>query len=242
MGTTPTAPAGRPSAPPRHARIHKEYELIPVFCPKNVCEQYVINKLRLDRSYFNSKYDRCYCNRCYSTTKTDHFTVAGSNYTIPQGWVRYGLQVDAAPAAAKDIFKQWYTTFYGTSKDKLESILRNRSIPFPGDKLLSGEIFTTHLCDKEHVYTSPSIHYASLPHVCPTDTTKINNEWYDFQVVLECKQNPAGITKQNGHRRTVCSVISENEIEWKTNRRVSIMYYGLLICARKHRCTKTCTH
>ena len=203
-------------------------------CPETICRQYSINNLRFNKAYFNFQHNRCYCDQCYPRTKADRFTVAGSIYTVQRGWVRYGLQVDAASAAAKHIFKQWYTTFYGTSKDKLEQILRNRSIPFPGDQLLSGEIFTTHLCDKEHVYTSPSIHYASLPHVCPTDTTKINNEWYDFQVVLECKQNPEGITKQLGYQPNVCRIIPENEIEWKTNRRATVTPIGLLIRARKH--------
>ena len=204
------------------------------FCPERICTEYSINNLRLNKAYFNFRHNRCYFDQCYPRKETDSLTLAGSTYTIPRGWVRYGLQVDQAFTRGKHIFAQWYTTFYGTSKDKLESILHNRSIPFPGDQLLSGEIFARHLPDKKHVYTSPSIHYASFRHVCPTDTTKINNEWYDFQVVLECKQNPEGITKQPGYQSNVCRIIPANEIEWKTNRRATVTPIGLLIRARKH--------
>ncbi len=119
-------------------------------------------------------------------------------------------------------------------------ILQERFIPFPGDSLLSGGTFTTHLPDKHHVYTSPSIHYASLRHVCPTRTTKINSQWYNVQVVLECKQNPTRIIKQRGYRSDVCRIIPDDEIEWKTNQRSSIVPYGLLIRARKHRCNSKC--
>ncbi|CAF1502431.1 unnamed protein product, partial [Rotaria sordida] len=130
-------------------------------CPQVICKQYSID-LKMNRAYFDFKYNKCFCSQCYLNTRTDYFTVANSNYTVPRGWVRFGLQIDKTFADAKTIFKQWYTTFYGTSKDKLESVLHNRFIPFPGDRLLSGEIFSTHLPDKHHVYTSPSIHYASL--------------------------------------------------------------------------------
>ncbi len=205
-------------------------------CPENICKQYSID-LRMNRAYFNFRHNICFCLQCYPSTQTDHFTVAGSIYTVPRSWVRFGLQIDQAFADAKQIFKRWYTTFYGTSRDKLEPILRQRFIPFPGDPLLSGEIFTTHLRDKDHVYTSPSIHYASLRHVCPTHTTKINSQWYDVQVVLECKQNPKGIIKQRGYRPNVCLIIPNDEIEWKTNQRSSVVPYGLLIHVREHRCT-----
>ena len=211
-------------------------------CPKNICKQYSIENLRLDKGYFNFKYNQCYCDQCHPATKTDRFTVANSIYTAPKGWVRFGLQVNKSFADSKQIFTQWCTSFYGTSKLNLEPILKNRFIPFPKDQLLTGETLHIRLSDRDHVYTSPSIHYASLSHVCPTDITKIDNNWYDVQVVLECKQNPQGTIKQQGCRRGVCSIIADNEIEWKTSNRSSVVPYGLLIRARKHRCTHKCTH
>jgi hypothetical protein len=210
-------------------------------CSENILNQY-FNDLGLNKIYFNFDYNKCYCSICYDSTNPDFIRISNSIYTIPRGWLRFGLHVDQAFASAEHIFKQWHTTFYGTSKDKLEWILRNRFIPLPGDALLSGEIFTTHLPDKHHVYTSPSIHYASLSHLSPNHTTKINNEWYDVQVVLECKQNPMEIIKQCGCRRDVCRIIPNDKIEWKTNQRSSVVPYGLLIRTRKHRCIRKCAH
>ncbi|CAF1127922.1 unnamed protein product [Adineta steineri] len=211
----------------------------PDSCSQNICKQYSIN-LKMNKAYFNFRYNKCFCSQCYPITKADYFTVAGSIYTVPRHWTRFGLQIDQTFAESKQIFKQWYTTFYGTSKDKLESIINNRFVPMPGDHLLSNEIFTTHLSDKHHVYTSPSIKYACLKHVCPIDILNIHSEWYDVQIVLECKQNPEGIVKQHGYRQNVCNIIPDNEIEWKTDRRASIIPYGLLIHVQKHRCTKEC--
>ena len=165
----------------------------------------------------------------------DAYSVANSIYTVPRGWTRFGLQMDEGFASGKNIFQTWYTTFYGTSREKLESIFHNRFIPFPGDELLHNEQFTIHLPDKKYIYTSPSIHYASLKHVCPTHTVKIDEQLYDVQVVLECKQNPEGVEKQRGYKYGVCKIIADAEIEWKTDLRASVVPYGLLIRARKHR-------
>lgn len=161
--------------------------------------------------------------------------MANSDYTVPRGWTRFGLQMDEGFAKGERIFQRWYTAFYGTSKDKLEPSIHNRFIPFPGDHLLHDQEFTTHLSDKKHIYTSPSIYYASLKHVCPIHTTKIDDQLYDVQVVLECKQNPQKVIKQRGYKRGVCKIISDDEIEWKTDLRASVVPYGLLIRARKHR-------
>ncbi|UJR07839.1 hypothetical protein I4U23_012122 [Adineta vaga] len=209
-------------------------------CPRNLCIHYSKRILRLNKAYFDFTHDRCFCSHCYPSTKTDRFTVAKSDYTVPRGWTRFGLRIDQTFADDNTIFKQWYTSFYGTSKNKIESIVGNRFIPKPGDHLLSGDTFTTHLSDKEHIYTSPSIHYASLKHICRIDTVNMNNEWYDVNVILECKQNPDGIVKQRGYVKNVCQIISDQEIEWKTKRRSSVVPYGLLIRVRKHRCTHIC--
>ncbi|CAF1091246.1 unnamed protein product [Adineta ricciae] len=209
-------------------------------CPQSLRTQYSKRILRLDKRYFDFAHNLCFCSHCYPSTKPDRFTVAQSIYTVPRGWTRFGLRVDDTVIANRKLFKQWYTAFYGTSRDNVESIMRNLYVPMHGDKLLSGETFSTHLPDKTHVYTSPSIHYASLRHICPTDVVKMNNEWYDVQIVLECKQNPEGIIKKAGREKNVCQIIPDDQIEWMTSRRSSIVPYGLLIRSRKHRCTKKC--
>ncbi|CAF1058841.1 unnamed protein product [Adineta ricciae] len=235
-------PSHHPPRTPNPGDIAPGSEAFPLsdLCPQNLHTQYSKRILRLDKLYFDFAHNLCFCSYCYPSTKPDRFTVAQSIYTVPRGWTRFGLRVDSTVIANRNLFKRWYTAFYGTSSDKVELVMRNLYVPMPGDKLLSGETFSTHLPDKTHVYTSPSIHYASLRHICPTDVVKMNNEWYDVQIVLECKQNPEGIIKQAGYKKNVCQIIPDDQIEWKTDRRASIVPYGLLIRSRKHRCTKKC--
>ncbi|CAF1284415.1 unnamed protein product [Rotaria sordida] len=175
----------------------------------------------------------CYCPSCYDCTQPDVLIAAGSKYTVPRGLVAFGIQVDNAFAASNKIFDNWYTTFYGTSKDKLEDIIRNRFVPFPGDHLLSGGTFVLTLRDQKHIYTSPSINYASLEHVCPIDTMTIDGTSYDFQVVLQCKQNPADVQKLRSGKPNVCKYLPDADVQWRTDQRSSVVPISLLICAKK---------
>ncbi|CAF4635875.1 unnamed protein product [Rotaria sp. Silwood1] len=134
-----------------------------VQCPKKICFQY-LKILHLNKKYFNTRHDRCYCSKCYGPSKPKGYPVGKPKFTVPIGWVSFGIQVDKAFVSNNQIFKKWYTTFYGTSKDKLDDIIHNRFIPFPGDDLLSGKKFVLNLSDQHHIYTSPSINYASLDH------------------------------------------------------------------------------
>ncbi|CAM4793675.1 unnamed protein product [Rotaria magnacalcarata] len=201
-------------------------------CPKPICLQY-FKSLNLNRAYFNRHFSRCYCSNCYGLSKPNVLTTANSKFTVPRGWVSFGIQLDKAFASDNGIFKNWYTTFYGTSKDKLSEIIRNRFIPFPGDDLLSGEKFILNLSDQNHVYTSPSINYASLSHVCPVDRMNINNNFYDFQVVLRCKQNPADVQKFASGKPNACELLPNDNIQWKTDQRSSVLPISLLIRATK---------
>ncbi|CAF3322803.1 unnamed protein product, partial [Rotaria sp. Silwood2] len=132
-------------------------------CPRRVCLQY-LKSLHLNRQYFNRRYNKCYCPIHYESSGPNILTVAGSDFTVPIGWSLFAIHVDKGFATNNKIFRNWYTTFYGTSHDKLDDIIHNRFIPFPGDDLLSGKKFVVNLPDQRHIYTSPSINYASLEH------------------------------------------------------------------------------
>ncbi|CAF2959619.1 unnamed protein product [Rotaria sp. Silwood2] len=203
-----------------------------VECPKQICFQY-LKKLHLNKKYFNTRHNKCYCSICYKPSEPKVLPVVNPKYTVPIDWVSFGIQVDKAFASNNQIFKKWYTTFYGTSKDKLNDIIHNRFIPFPGDDLLSGRKFTLNLPDQHHIYTSPSINYSSLDHVSPADKVDINNQWYDFQVVLQCKQNPAYIEKKSSGKPNVCNLLPDAKIQWKTDQRSSVVPCSLLIRATK---------
>ncbi|CAF1587751.1 unnamed protein product [Rotaria magnacalcarata] len=208
-------------------------------CPKYLCRKY-IRILELASGYFSVRHDRCYCSLCYPAERTSVFTTAGSQYTVPRGWTNFGLQIDVAAFNSNRIFSKWFTTFYGTSRDDVELIIRNRFIPFSGDNLLGGSVFTRHISDKAYILSSPSINYASLERFCPTDTVLIDHKWYDMKIVLACKQYPLGLVKQRGFKNNVCRIIPEHEIEWKTDQRAATIPYGVLIRVQDHRCNRQC--
>ncbi|CAF3479177.1 unnamed protein product [Rotaria socialis] len=208
-------------------------------CPKYLCKKY-IRILKLASGYFNVRHDRCYCSLCYPAERTSVFTTAGSQYTVPRGWTNFGLQIDEAAFNSNRIFSKWFTTFYGTSRDDVESIIRNRFIPFSGDNLLDGSVFTRHIYDKRYILSSPSINYASLERFCPIDTVLIEHKWYDIKIVLACKQYPLGLLKQRGFKSNVCRIIPDDEIEWKTDQRATTIPYSILIRVQGHRCNQQC--
>lgn len=192
-----------------------------------------MKSLNLNPVYFNRKYNRCYCSTCYASSEPDVLKQANSKYTVPRDWVAFGIAIDIAFASNNRIFQTWATVFYGTSKDKLDDIIHNRFIPFPEDDLLSNKKFILNLPDKKHVYTSPSINYASLSHVSPTDRANINGTWYEFQVVLQCKQNPTDVQKLPSGKPNACNLLPNHNIQWRTDQRSSVVPCALLIHAVK---------
>lgn len=201
-------------------------------CLRNVCITY-LQALRLNIKYFNRKHNKCFCPVHYESSKPNVLTVAGSEFTVPRGWASFAIHVDKGFATNNKIFTDWFTTFYGTSHDKLEDIIHNRFVPFPGDDLLTGKKFILNLSDQHHIYTSPSINQASLKHIAPIHKMTINNVSYDFQVVLQCKQNPTFIKKFGSNKSNVCPHISSTTIQWKTDQRSSVVPISLLIRAKK---------
>ncbi|CAF2979877.1 unnamed protein product [Rotaria sp. Silwood2] len=188
-----------------------------------------LKTLNLHAEYFNHKYDRCYCSRHYSNSKPKTYVSGGYKYTIPCGWMRFGLKFNRLPCENEDIFKTWPTSFYGTSIDQLEQILCMHFVPFPGDRLLNQEIFSPKFFDQGICYTSPSIHYTSNLKVCQKHIfISKSNKIYEVQVILQCKQKPNTFEVNHG-QSGLCNIISANEIKWKTRTRSTILPYGLLI-------------
>ncbi|CAF3866469.1 unnamed protein product [Rotaria sp. Silwood1] len=192
-----------------------------------------LQTLNLHEEYFNHNYDRCYCSRHYSMNRPRTSIIGGYKYTIPCGWMRFGLKFYRFSCENEDIFKTWPISFYGTSIDQLEQILCMHFIPFPGDRLLNKEIFAPKFFDQGICYTSPSIYYTSNLKVCQKHVfTSKSNETYEVQVILQCKQKPNTFEVNHG-QSGLCNIIPANEIKWKTRTRSTILPYGLLVHMRK---------
>lgn len=190
------------------------------------------------QSYFDESFDECYCDVCYPSSEDDVVTAGNARYVIPRGWARIGLYVDRVVEEEHDIWDKWIVTFHGTSLIAAQSILKNRQFCLPGDLLLDGTrlgIREGHIPGKRHIYTSPTIAYSSLEYYSERVDYQSpkNRRSYEILIVLQCRQEPNSFAVQRetvraGNNR-ICPHIPNDQIEYYTEIRPSIVPYGLLV-------------
>lgn len=195
-------------------------------CPKLICQEYFAS-LR-QNIYFTEDID-CFCTICRPDVRQKTHKHGGYDYTVPYGWVRFRIKIDEVHTQVTQIFQRWATSYYGMREEKLEQILKNRQMPFPGDRLLDGAIFVDYSRDRKHCFTSPSINYTSIWQRTPIRSfTSSNGCKYNVQIILQCKQKPGAFIIQQG-TSGLCDIIPTNVIEWKSLQRSTIIPNGLMI-------------
>jgi hypothetical protein len=116
--------------------------------------------------------------------------------------------------------KEWKVSYYGTSPNRLSSIVNSRFLPFDGDKLNDGTTFNSGHPDPTQCTTSPSLVYASQSKFTTCSRFKARDGTsYNVQVVLQCKQKPGTYNIQGK--------------EWTTVTRSGLVPYGLLVRLQK---------
>lgn len=87
-------------------------------------------------------------------------------------------------------------------------------------------------------FTSPTIRYAAQNHYAtPIEFTSIRDQChYIGKIVLRCRQMPNTFSVQSQtisncqmNANDFCDFISDNEIEWKTDQRGTVVFDGLCI-------------
>ena len=138
-------------------------------CPLEQRARAFLATLEIDEEvYFDSKYDRCYCERCYLPTWPDTIENKGPTpYVVPRGWYRFGLALPPRGKSKKlDIFNRWSVSFHGTKNPLvLSSVLDCGQLMKPGDKLLDGKVLRSAKCagrQDKVFYTSPTVKYAGM--------------------------------------------------------------------------------
>jgi hypothetical protein len=205
-------------------------------CPYFVeCKEYV-KQLGWSISFFDKTHDRCYCQTCYPDHLSNTLRVAEADYVVPRGWAGFGLGVD--PFRDGNLWDTWIAVYHGTTAIAAQSILTHREFLLPGDHLIDGSqlpIRPGHIPGKIHIYTSPSIRYASLDVYSSKTAFKSpkTGKRYNAQIVLQCKQKPDTFLTQRetvgwGTKR-ICNIVPNESIEHYTNRRSSVVPYRLLI-------------
>jgi hypothetical protein len=91
-------------------------------------------------------------------------------------------------------------------------------------------------------FTSPTIRYAAQNHYAtPLEfTSRIDKCVYTAKIVLRCRQMPdsfivQGETLNNAHTNgsDFCDLIADEQIEWKTDKRGTVVFDGLCVRLKK---------
>jgi hypothetical protein len=201
-------------------------------CPRLICQEY-IRSLNLPHAYFQSSHDKCFCPVDYPDTRPRIKKSGGYHYTVPCGWVRFALKTDQTLSRSQRIFQRWATSYYGTSENKIEEILENGFIPFPGDQLRNGTIFLVGFPGGRNDFcTSPSIEYISELHSgSRTRFLSHDGNTYEVQLILQCKQRPETFDIEPDESDW-CDRIPNDTIVWKSNEQSTIVPCGVMVRAR----------
>mmetsp|Transcript_58419 Transcript_58419/g.153890 ORF Transcript_58419/g.153890 Transcript_58419/m.153890 type:complete len:290 (-) Transcript_58419:297-1166(-) len=194
----------------------------------------------ISRAYFNGQHDRCYCDYCYNSFMPDVIVAGPTQYIVPRGWYRFGIDVPRGLVQQEDIFRKWSVSFHGTRAYLLKSLLSN-GLAMPGDKLLDGSILASHNCAgrQDHcIYTSPTIRYAGLGFYTSITEFSFNGQNLVGQTVLQCRQQPGTYRMQGEtmgfrsrwNQQVLCLALpDQSQVEWTTEVRAGVVPYGLLV-------------
>lgn len=168
----------------------------------------------------DSKFDRCYCEKCYKIGYKNTYTVGGGTYVIPRDYTRFGLRIDEVYAQHLNIWKNWLNCFHGTSVYAAKSIVEHRMLLLPGEQTMTGEnisIRPGHIAKQPYFFTTPTVKYAELPTYasCYEFQSSTDRKFYNITVVLQCKQKPNSFVIQSetvraGTKR-ICPHINNTE-------------------------------
>ncbi|UJR29235.1 hypothetical protein I4U23_010449 [Adineta vaga] len=225
--SSPVTPPAKPSQPNPIVSPPSEPPIAHTIlqCRQPLCEEY-LKRFKIPDAFFNKKYDKCFCRKCHSPS--DKKGTCGHWCNELHRWTRFGLSINDAHAKQWKIFRDWKTSYYGTTSDRLFAIIRNRFVPLDNDQLADGKLFISGHADKTHCNTSPSLMCASQPKFsAPSRFRAPDGNNYNVQVVLQCKQNPDTIIGDKS------AASSTRGIVWKTQARCTVVPYALFIRLQK---------
>ncbi|CAF1391467.1 unnamed protein product [Adineta steineri] len=208
----------------------------------------LINRLNWPSDLFAPEYDRCFCKTCYPVTLPNVCQAnIGNKYPIiiPRNWMKFGLKIDEVQAKVHQIWDKWAISYHGTLPNAALSMIKHRQICLPGDKLFDGtqlSIRSGHIPNQKSFFTSPTIRYAAQNHYAtPLEfTSQIDKCVYTAKIVLRCRQMPDTFIIQNEtlnnsqiNGTDFCDIISDEQIEWKTDQRGTVIFDGLCVRLKK---------
>ena len=245
-GNTPAAAAAAPAQPSPRS---------PSLCAEQRRAEEFLRTLGIHEGYLDRQHDRCYCIDCYPARYPDTIRNQGPTpYVVPRGWVRVGLADPRLLDPDLKVFDEWSVSFHGVrSAEVLKSILQERRMIIPGEKLLDGTTLkSARSAGRQNdgvIYTSQTVKYAGLKfYACPQT---FRGGEMAASIVLQLRQNPRSIDAKQGetmgfergrlgkgpwpgHLGQECPHVDLKTIEWKSSASGGAIPYGLLIRTYKH--------
>ncbi|XP_013418958.1 neuralized-like protein 4 [Lingula anatina] len=213
---------------------------------QNTCARLKII-LGLPDGYFSPEHNMCYCETCHKIRGDESYYKRGDppkDYAVPFGWCRFALKVPHR-AQVLNVFEKWHIAFHGTRFDCVRRILDCGDLLMPGDLAMGGHQLATqpgHFnenkkpdgFDIKQIFLSPTIRYSGCQTYAPKcqfrdpKTKKLLSARVAFQVHV--KPGSYKVAPQTiGANEQIDPKLSNNELEWSTKERGSIVLYGLLI-------------
>ncbi|UJR24844.1 hypothetical protein I4U23_006213 [Adineta vaga] len=223
-------------------------KLTPSLCSYRALCSELVDRLNWPTELFASEYDRCFCKTCYPLTMPNACQAnIGNKYPIiiPRNWMKFGLKVDEVQTKVHQIWNKWAVSYHGTLPNAALSMIKHRQICLPGDTLFDGSqlnIRLGHIPNQKAFFTSPTIRYAAQNHYAtPMEfTSQIDKCVYTAKLVLRCRQMPdsfviQGQTLNNSqsNESDFCDLIPDDQIEWKTDKRGTVIFDGLCVRLKK---------
>ncbi|OMJ87808.1 hypothetical protein SteCoe_10369 [Stentor coeruleus] len=203
----------------------------------NMCFNY-LRTLDLGLENFDNQGNRCYCKICFPDIWINSQVIGNETYIIPRGWMRFGIKTPFMFTNVNHIWRSWPNAFHGTNPTAIRSILQDKTLLTPDDFTSEGKRVGVKIRPDQRgtYYVSPHICYAS--HSWYSNIQKLdhrNGKPRYAQLVFAVKIRPGCYKKkeetEGGAKKLFddYSIIKENEIEWYSKTRGSVLLYGLLI-------------
>ncbi|KAI0232664.1 SPRY domain-containing SOCS box protein 2 [Lamellibrachia satsuma] len=213
---------------------------------RKTCHSY-FETLGIQEDLVNRDWNACYCSVCHAKKEDSNYYSRGhppKSYGIPIGWCRIGLHTPARTTAHK-YFETWHRAFHGTKAEYVAAILKVGDLLVPGDVALGGKKIGErpgHFDDKrkpdgfdtKQIFVSPSIRYAGHnAYATPARyEDKESKTTYKSRVALQVLISPNCYqvgAQTIGASHLIDPNFSNQELEWSTVERGSVIVYGLLI-------------
>ncbi|UJR07301.1 hypothetical protein I4U23_011589 [Adineta vaga] len=221
-----------------HREKWREPSLLPCLQLREIAKAY-LDTLNLDRKYFDTFCDHCFCKTCSSKRIWER---CNEKYALPIGYYRFGLLLRNEFNERRADVQNWPVAYHGTRRQNIDSILRHRRIMFPGDRLDDGTVLPVrlgqcHALGSPVIYVSPTILYSQHDVYTPPEHfhhgSPFNSTKYKIKTVLQCRVKPESFRKCRetlGFNNIIIDQdFNNNEVEWVVSDKTAVVPYGLLI-------------